>query len=313
MYFPYFRGKQYELITIRENAELLSGAGFIPIIEPVKKSITGLARAIDAVNDANGQAILIVNPHHGDHVHDSKTIERFFVEKLSDADNISAGILVTESVTVEDIEGICAQHEHRLVTLIHRGFTDARALADRFGPDNVNVQHVFHEEYCTSLYRKKFSHARRILLRDGFEKAKKNIEYVPLQSFSDLHVVYDEMNMNGFGDFLIVGDEFSTTGGPAYAVAIHLTFIDDDKDDEMFIYHFVSDSNDTTADPAGKFAEALTKLVGAVSAQDSKILSTGAIQEFIDLHKREHFPGLGYVKKLSMQHHLETLAEYFSR
>ena len=30
--------------------------------------------------------------------------------------------------------------------------------------------------------------------------------------------------MDGFGDFLIVGDDYSDTGGPAYAVAIHLTF-----------------------------------------------------------------------------------------
>jgi hypothetical protein len=31
--------------------------------------------------------------------------------------------------------------------------------------------------------------------------------------------------MDGFGDFLIVGDDYSESGGPAYAIAIHLTFI----------------------------------------------------------------------------------------
>jgi hypothetical protein len=29
------------------------------------------------------------------------------------------------------------------------------------------------------------------------------------------------------------------------------------------------------------------------------------------LHADGHFPGLGYVKKLSMSHHIETLAHYF--
>lgn len=43
--------------------------------------------------------------------------------------------------------------------------------------------------------------------------------------------------MNGFGDFLIVGDEFSESGGPAYAVAIHLTYINTKHEDEMYIYH----------------------------------------------------------------------------
>lgn len=31
MYYPYFRGKQYELITIRENAELIARNNIVPI------------------------------------------------------------------------------------------------------------------------------------------------------------------------------------------------------------------------------------------------------------------------------------------
>jgi hypothetical protein len=42
MYHPYFRGKQYELITIRELAPLFKAAGFCPIIEPVKETLSGL-------------------------------------------------------------------------------------------------------------------------------------------------------------------------------------------------------------------------------------------------------------------------------
>ena len=58
---------------------------------------------------------------------------------------------------------------------------------------------------------------------------------------------------------LVVGDEFSESGGPAYAIAIHLTFIDPDKENEMWIHHFLSERQDTPKDPAGKFAEALAK------------------------------------------------------
>ena len=117
--------------------------------------------------------------------------------------------------------------------------------------------------------------------------------------------------MDGFGDFLIVGDDYSETGGPAYAVAIHLTFIDPDKDDAMQIYHFVSDRQDTPQDPAGKFAEALEKMISILKKKNSKIEETSAVQEFRELHRRGHFPGLGYIKKLSMNHHIETLARYF--
>ncbi len=46
---------------------------------------------------------------------------------------------------------------------------------------------------------------------------------------------------------------------------------------------------------------------------NSKILETKAVQEFRKLHKEGHFPGLGHVKKLSMNHHIETLADYFDK
>ena len=118
--------------------------------------------------------------------------------------------------------------------------------------------------------------------------------------------------MDGFGDFLIVGDDYSESGGPAYAVAIHLTFIDPDNDDVMYIYHFVSDTNDTPTDPAGKFAQALKKLINKLESERSNLYETSAIKEFRDLHAKEHFPGLGYVKKLSMKHHIETLAQYLA-
>jgi hypothetical protein len=66
MYHPYFRGKQYELITVRELAPLLATSEFRPIIEPVKESLGGLQKALDAVIEAKGRAVVIVNPHHGD-------------------------------------------------------------------------------------------------------------------------------------------------------------------------------------------------------------------------------------------------------
>ena len=103
--------------------------------------------------------------------------------------------------------------------------------------------------------------------------------------------------MNGFGDFLIVGDQFSESGGPAYAVTIHLTFIDPDQDDSMLIYHFKSERQDTPPDPAGKFAEALTEMMETLNTPGSKVLETNAVQEFRMLHQPGHFPGLGYVKK----------------
>ena len=52
------------------------------------------------------------------------------------------------------------------------------------------------------------------------------------------------------------------------------TFIDSDDDDVMFIYHFVSERQDTPTDPAGKFAEALSAMIKTLDSGTSKILET---------------------------------------
>ena len=118
--------------------------------------------------------------------------------------------------------------------------------------------------------------------------------------------------MDGFGDFLMVGDDYNEGGGPAYAVAIHLTYIDPNEDDAMYIYHFVSTSNNTPTDPAGKFGQALQKLIDKLDSGNSMLFQGEAIKEFRELHAKGHFPGLGYVKKLSMKHHLETLSHFLT-
>jgi hypothetical protein len=79
----------------------------------------------------------------------------------------------------------------------------------------------------------------------------------------------------------------------------------------MFIYHFVSESKDDPTDPAGKFAEALKAMMKKLAGPNHHIFESTAVKEFRELHKREHFPGLGYIKKLSMKHHIETLNDYF--
>ncbi len=311
MYYPYFRGKQNELITIRENTALLAASGFVPIIEPVKETISGLKRALDAVVEAKGQAVVIVNPFHGDFSKDGQTLSELLAKHFSQEDGISAGVLLKNDMSVKDVVKCCKDHADHSLTLIHAGFSDAKELAHALGDKSNSMVHCFFEVDSGKLYQKHFKDAKRVLIRDGFQR-RKNREHPEVELFSDLHATFEDENMDGFGDFLIVGDDYSESGGPAYAVAIHLTFIDNDKDGAMYIYHFVSIRKDTPKDPAGKFLEALNKLVKKLDEPDSKVLETKAVQEFRELHNRKHYPGLGYLKKLSMQHHIETLADYFA-
>lgn len=310
MYHPYFRGKQYELITIRETAAVLAAMNFVPIIEPVKEQLSGLKKTLDTLCEENTSAIIVVNPQIGDHSDDGAGLLNLIDEHYQDQPNLMIGHLLTEDMNTAEVVACFDVYADREVALIHSGFSGARQLADALsGRANINTS-VFIESYCGKLYQQRFAaHQNRILVRDGF-KLRINRKHPETEIFSDLHVTYELEGMTGFGDFLIVGDEYSEGGGPAYTIAIHLTYIDSSKDDEMHIRHFISDRQDTPTDPAGKFAEALNKLIDALGEADNMITETSAIVEFRDLHNRGHYPGLGYVKKLSMKHHIETLAAF---
>ncbi len=311
MYFPYFRGKQNELILLRENAELIAESKVIPIVEPVKSNLNPIKKSLDALVENSAEFILIANPHHGDFVDDGDgLIEKILSDKSGAHEGLILGYIFDGDTELDDFVTFANKYSGNRIAIIHYGYSSGRRLAEVLS-DFENVEyHIFIEEYARRRYRRSFKKdgVKRVLIRDGFVK-RSNREHPSVERFSELHIMFDEEGMEGFGDFLISGDEYSESGGPAYAVAIHLTYIDEDEEDDMFVKHYVSDRNSTPADPGGKFLEALDKLLLDVD-RDTDIYSSKAVDEFRSLHKKQHFPGLGMVKKLSMQHHVELIADF---
>jgi len=79
-----------------------------------------------------------------------------------------------------------------------------------------------------------------------------------------------------------------------------------DHEYKLRIYHFVSDSNDDYDDPAGKFEEALEKLMES-SLIDKNTFAYNELKRFYD---NKAYSGLGVVKKLSIMHHIELIFRY---
>ena len=159
MYHPYFRGKQFELLAIRETAGLLAKANFSPIIEPVKETLNGLHRTLNAICDANGSAIVIVNPFHGDHADDGDGISALLKDSFHDKGGITAGILLRDDMSPDAALACYEKHEAHKPTFVHAGFTEPRALVEKLGPKFRATQHAFFEAHCGKLYRKHFQGA----------------------------------------------------------------------------------------------------------------------------------------------------------
>ncbi|WP_083830343.1 sce7725 family protein [Nesterenkonia sp. F] len=309
MYYPYFRGKQFELLAVRELAPLMAAANFVPIIEPVRESLTGLRRSLDAIKDKGGRAFVVTNPRHG-HFSDDRGTIKSLTDSYQESGSILPGVILHSDLDTDEAVHL-TQNVQEGGAIIHDGFTDGRAIKDHLAGHRGHLTNIFQDRQVGLLYRSQFQNmeSKLVILQDGFNQ-QRNADYPAVELFSDLHATYQDRGLSGYGDYLTVGNQYTEGGGPAYAVAIHLTYIDRAGLNEMQVLHFKSDSNDTPTDPAGKFAQALTKLADYVTSQESQVTRTSAVEEFLDLHQRRHFPGLGYVKKLSMKHHVETLAQF---
>lgn len=301
MYFPYLRGKQFELIAIRELSDYCSADLLRPIIEPVRKNLTPLIKTIKHLNTKKIIPIIIANPEVGDFKGGNTDV----IDELKKYDDIEY-LLCIKVEDSRDAYGIS----------IIEGLDEPYAIQVTCGIDKKILPHTNQAELTivdsndtSPLALKQLNNV--ILLGDFFKKKIRNSDYGSESPYSYLHVTYkDNLNVIGFSDFTVMSEEFIEGGGPAYVVTIHISYINNDKFDEMYVRHYSSFDNKSPTDPAGKFIDALTKLI---ADYDNKIVGfedTHGIKDFKKLAEEKHFPGLGQVKKISIKHHIETLCKY---
>lgn len=313
MYFPFLRGKQFELLALREISDhLLPKKGELsPIIEPVKELPT-FKSALLALSKRGINFNLIVNPSVGDlsRKRRKEPVLEYFASVLKDCENYQLAILI-DPRSINWLEEILSDESPlnslrpEGVTLIHNEVNDRIHELIAFVTDRWPVRYnVVNFATTNRRYYREFSASSVVSLDDGFVCLERNADYLDQDesSFSDEHLYYAGEGFAGFSDFLTIGDNFQEGGFAPYAVAIHLSYADDGR--KIRVKHFVSENNEDTTDVAGKFAVANRKLVAWCNARG---LDSVAIAEFRRLDSSGHFPGLGTVKKLSIMHHIELV------
>lgn len=307
MYFPYLRGKQFELQALKESVTNLKADKVFPVIEPVKLSINQLSLAISELNQHSIIPYIVINPEHGDY---SNLPSAQLINTLIGTNTkYTPCIRITKSNEATAIQLI---DEYRLEGLEYALYLqeDVSQVA------NINIYlqqakvNLFRDP---SFYSPVFisSAPRSVILRDSFPAQKRNADYpITPVFYSDAHLSYNNGEFPlqiGFGDFLIMPEKWTEGGGPAFVVAIHLTYIEN----EMYVRHFLSVKNSTDQnDPGNKFLEALDELIAFANQNSSVNKNTIGYLAFLDLYTRGHYPGLGISKKFSMMHHIETISEF---
>lgn len=305
MYFPYLRGRQFELIALRELLEQgLIGNKIIPIIEPVKFTPT-LAKTLTAYKEKRHECALIMNPGVGNFFPIFETKMQGDKAAKSIMDVMHSPELIRAYITNQAMLDYLNQPENDCSQLMivnpkAENMTALSRLKLETQPKYILAP------FCPVFIR--YRGSNKILFEDKFEKAERNQDYSEKEDeyFSEDHLYYESEGFCGFSDYSIVGADYSETGFAPKAVAIHILYFDDDR--VLRIRHFVSDSNFDFNDPAGKFGEAVKKLTNWV--ERNNIYCTEGLKQLIMCYKEGRYPGLGSIKKYSIMHHLELMNRY---
>lgn len=306
MYLPYLRGKQFELIGLREFSSIpIDPAKISPILEPVKDINSVFVTSIRSCLAAGSNINFILNPKVGAlNLGNTAQLVDFYNSVEGNNHLVPAFIIQNPAdlqYAAATLAGLGKGGDR--YTLIHKSRISEDSLLVDFLREFPNVKFNVIDGSCGQRYSRFFPRESIVKLSDPFISETKNAGYLSRDSqvFSEEHLYFKEEGDAGFSDYLTIGEEFTEGGFLPYAVAIHLTY-QHQVDKKVWIAHFVSDSNDDYSDPAGKFGEALQKLIDFA---DEQALNTYAVRAFRKIYDGNTYPGLGVIKKLSILNHIE--------
>ena len=293
IYFPFIRGRQYDLLALKECLErgLLSDK-IVPIIEPVKASPT-LFSTLETFARHDRKVGFIQNPRVGYYMKDYGE-EHAFVKgnAILRHPQIIQTLYADEYPFQDGVERICISTS-----------VDDKSYAEEMNRlDNIIINLV-----PDSTEFRRSNLANKVILTDSFHKKDRNSDYAINEDefFSSNHIYCEDDGYCGFADYSIIGGEYQESGFAPVAVAIHVVYFDEDQN--LRIHHFVSDSNADISNTGEKYAEALGKLAGFDKALSHM---TEGLRALLDDYENERFHGLGVVKKYTLMHHIELMSRY---
>jgi hypothetical protein len=307
MYYPLLRARQFELIALRELASEGATQDVItPILEPIKETHNNLNLAYKVFQEKGQQAFLIVNPTYGELAGDSQ----FYIEYLS---NLKEDVFLPAFHYRDNAQYIIQCIEQFGISkcmLICENDIEGHDINFQLLSKLEAVSHITVNDPERNRSLKRFIaglQKKFIRLDDLFERKDRNSDFLDVfeHRFSEEHIHFSNEGYQGFSDYTILPSEYIEGGSTPRAVVIHLTYLN--SQNEIWIRHFTSETNDSIANVQGKFEEAAAK---AVTYCRTNKLSNSAITELEGYFDTEHYPGLGTVKKISIKNHLLVLSQY---
>lgn len=311
-YYPYLRGKQFEFLALRELSEELSNEQkryLLPIIEPVKKTFRDAFAAINVMQKKNLRFAFILNPMLGDFQELRKEIYNGELKQiLPSEDTFWQPAFILQGHAESIINTINSEHLQQVLLIMPKN-----EEIDRWIPvlklNQVSTIVTCNADSRSTVRKLRSLNKAIVRLDDCFQQETRNRDFSGKedQFFNDNHAYFSDEGFSGFGDFTTMPAAYSEGGMLPYVVAIHFTY--NKSNDEIWIHHFLSDSNiNGTENIQTKFREAAQKVIQFFDSNTKD--STRSIKDIQKYLDDGHYPGLGMLKKLSVKHHLTLMCQF---
>ncbi|WP_086314399.1 hypothetical protein A5821_001966 [Enterococcus sp. 7F3_DIV0205] len=285
MYYPYFRGKQFDLLALTsllENDYLSSQ--IIPIIEPVKNSNT-LKKCINLFQKEDHPFYLIQNPQAGD----------FLTEE---------GLLYLNSLPLDK------------AVIIEQPIETLSEESQLFVINNATpaLQSDWQENQAKVLIPKEFRllkkvKGKKIISQDPFTRLPKSSFYQECSDefFSDIHLTFQKSGFVGFSDFSIDSRIYYEHSYPSRILSLHLVYF---ENDHLRIHHFLSSEELPTQ--KDKFFELMKEVEEWKNVLCGDHVTLG-LELLFEAISKDKFPGMGVMRKAAVMHHMELMSRYLDR
>lgn len=299
-YYPYLRGRMYDLLALKEAClagEL--GEHIVPIIEPVRDS-KELLQCVETFLKYQQPFSIIANPQVS--VYGLNDTKLYPLPNMEQVDYFHPAAILAPDFSSDFLQTFGQQKSFLIAKnyRILKQYEYSQMLQNVAGvliPEEARLHQIVGN--------------KAISLTDPLTFVPHVADYAEIDDefFQSANWYRQVDDYIGFGDYSMVGSHYFDKGMPSRAIALHIIYVT--KDGSLRIHHFVSDSNDTMRNQKGKFFEALTKLVEWSDNHLHGLNRTPALEQLMAYQNQSKFPGLGMVKKLSLRHHFQLMHQLF--
>ncbi|HIY58200.1 MAG TPA: sce7725 family protein [Candidatus Tetragenococcus pullicola] len=285
MYYPYFRGKQYDLLAIKSLLEENRLSQKVcPIIEPIKDSRT--FQSFLKINEKRKHPIYVIdNPQTGQFLtesgllpyknrlsHTAHIVDQSLdvIEEKSDLWIVQQASPVLVSDWKEVTQKVVVPFEFRLL--------------EKIPGDKILSEDPFTRLPKTSFYQEN---------SDEF--------------FSDSQNTFRKRGFSGFSDFSIDSRTYYEKGYPSPILSLHLVYF---KENTLRIHHFLSPEE--ASSQSEKFFFLMEEISKWTDTLCGKEVTVG-LSLLLKAFDNQHFPGMGIMRKASVMHHLELMSRFLDQ